>query len=235
MRKTRVFFLVRAVKLARRSLSARRFWRGAKEARGDRAVATAIQGVRNIYLPDNARALNEAGLCRPQFRLQGMGAIARDQRPGSRPTGRLADVQAGTDLSRRATGKLRRTGSASTAQAMAGAHRGGGAAAIDPRVKMHGFSVVGHRQRRRAGCAGVRRPRRKYYDLLERAAAADRTRRALEGASEFCRTRRDPAARPASSAELGHGGPPQQPGGGHHDPARIRRRHVELQPRMGGR
>src|SRR5215468_1727444 len=54
-------------------------------------------------------------------------------------------------------------------------------AAVDPRVKCT-VSVVGIGNGARWMCS-VRRPD-EYYDLLERA-AADRTRRALEGSSEF--------------------------------------------------
>ena len=76
-------------------------------------------------------------------------------------------------------------------------------AAIDPRVKCT-VSVVGIGNGAR-WTRGVRRPD-ECYDLLERS-AGDRTRRALEGASEFVE-RSETRLPDRQSAELGMAGQP---------------------------
>ena len=151
--------------------------------------------MRNIYLPDNARALNEAGYVVLNFDYKGWGD---SDGPKTRlaPYSRVADVQAA--LSFLAT----QPEVAPDRLGLYGTSYGGATvvwvAAIDPRVKCT-VSVVGIGNGAR-WMRSVRRPD-EYYDLLERA-AADRTRRALEGASEFV-DRTEILLPDRQSAELG--------------------------------
>jgi dipeptidyl aminopeptidase/acylaminoacyl peptidase len=135
-------------------------------------------GVRNLYLPDNARVLNEAGYVVLTFDYKGWGD---SDGPKSRlaPYGRVIDAQAAlTFLSAQAMVDPSRLGIYGTSY--------GGATvvwvgAVDPRVKCVVSVVgIGHGQR---WMRSVRRPD-EYHDLLERA-AADRIKRALTGKSEF--------------------------------------------------
>lgn len=151
-------------------------------ARGEKRAGIVLchgyTGVRNIYLPDNARALTEAGYVVLYFDYKGWGD---SEGPKTRlaPYSRVADVQAAlTFLAAQPEVAADRLGIYGTSY--------GGAtvvwvAAVDPRVKCT-VSVVGIGNGAR-WMRSVRRPD-EYYDLLERA-AADRTRRALEGSSEF--------------------------------------------------
>jgi dipeptidyl aminopeptidase/acylaminoacyl peptidase len=135
-------------------------------------------GVRSLYLPDNARVLAEAGYVVLTFDYKGWGD---SDGPKSRlaPYGRVADAQAAlTFLAAQPEVDPDRLGIYGTSY--------GGAtvvwvAAVDPRVKCV-VSVVGIGNGRR-WMRSVRRPD-EYHDLLERA-AADRTRRALTGQSQF--------------------------------------------------
>jgi len=173
-------------------------------ARGDERAGIVLchgyTGVRNIYLPDNARVLNEAGYVVLNFDYKGWG---ESEGPKTRlaPYGRVADVQAAlTFLAAQPEVEASRLGIYGTSY--------GGAtvvwvAAIDPRVKCTVLVVgIGNGAR---WTRGVRRPD-ECYDLLERS-AGDRTRRALEGASEFVE-RSETRLPDRQSAELGMAGQP---------------------------
>src|SRR6266581_8227909 len=149
---------------------------------GDRRAGIVLchgyTGVRSIYLPDNARVLAEAGYVVMSFDYKGWGNSGG---PKSRlaPYSRVADVQAAlTFMGAQPEVDAARLGIYGTSY--------GGAtvvfvAAIDPRVRCV-VSVVGIGDGAR-WMRSVRRPD-EYFDLLERA-AADRTRRAATGDSEF--------------------------------------------------
>jgi dipeptidyl aminopeptidase/acylaminoacyl peptidase len=148
------------------------------ERRAGIVLCHGYTGVRNLYLPDNARVLTEAGYVVLTFDYKGWGD---SDGPKSRlaPYGRVADVQAALSfLAAQPEVAPARLGIYGTSY--------GGAtvvwvAAIDPRVKCV-VSVVGIGDGRR-WMRSVRRPD-EFHDLLERS-AADRTRRALTGQSAF--------------------------------------------------
>src|SRR5258705_3448239 len=186
-------------------------------ARGEKRAGIVLchgyTGVRNIYLPDNARALNEAGYAVLNFDYKGWGD---SEGPKTRlaPYGRVADVQAAlTLLAAQPEVEANRLG-------LYGTSYGGAtvvwAAAIDPRVKCT-VSVVGIGNGSR-WMRSVRRPD-EYHDLLERA-AADRTRRALDCASEFVE-RAEILLPDRQSAELGIAVRPRQPPAGSTRPPAI--------------
>jgi uncharacterized protein len=135
-------------------------------------------GVKDLYLPDNARVLNRAGYVAMTFDYKGWGESAG---PRSRlaPYSRVADVQAAlTFLGALAEVDADRLGIYGTSY--------GGATvvwvgAIDQRVKCV-VSVVGIGNGAR-WMRSVRRPD-EWHDLDERS-ARDRVKRALEGESEF--------------------------------------------------
>ena len=135
-------------------------------------------GVKDLYLPDNARVLTEAGYVVLTFDYKGWGD---SEGPRSRlaPYSRVADVQAAlTFLGERPEVDRARLGIYGTSY--------GGAtvvwvAAIDPRVKCTVSVVgIGHGGR---WMRSVRRPD-EWHDLLERA-GHDRVKRAIEGKSDF--------------------------------------------------
>ena len=135
-------------------------------------------GVKDIYLPDNARVLTEAGYVALTFDYKGWGD---SEGPRSRlaPYSRVADVQAALTF----LGTL--PGVHPERLGLYGTSYGGATVvwvgAVDPRVKCVVSVVgIGHGAR---WMRSVRRPD-EYHDLLARA-AADRVKRALEGASEF--------------------------------------------------
>lgn len=135
-------------------------------------------GVRDIYLPDNARVLNEAGYVVLNFDYKGWGD-SEGPRTRLAPWSRVADVQASlTFLAAQPEIDPNRLG-------LYGTSYGGATvvwvAAIDPRVQCT-VAVVGIGNGAR-WMRSVRRPD-EYFDLLDRA-AADRTRRTLTGKSEF--------------------------------------------------
>ena len=135
-------------------------------------------GVKDLYLPDNARVLNDTGYVVLTFDYKGWGD---SEGPRSRlaPYSRVADVQAAlTYLGSLPEVDASRLGIYGTSY--------GGAtvvwtAAIDPRVKCV-VSVVGIGNGTR-WMRSVRRPD-EFHDLLARA-DQDRLRQAVEGKSEF--------------------------------------------------
>jgi dipeptidyl aminopeptidase/acylaminoacyl peptidase len=151
---------------------------GAGERRSAILLCHGYTGVRSLYLPDNARVLNEAGYVVLTFDYKGWGD---SDGPRSRlaPYGRVADAQAAlTFLAAQPMVDPARLGIYGTSY--------GGAtvvwtAAVVPRVKCV-VSVVGIGNGRR-WMRSVRRPD-EYQDLLARS-EQDRLRRATTGESEF--------------------------------------------------
>ena len=148
------------------------------ERRAGIVLCHGYTGVKDIYLPDNARVLNEAGYVAMTFDYKGWGD---SEGPRSRlaPYSRVADVQAALTF-------------LGTVPEVDPDHLGiygtsyGGATvvwvgAIDPRVKCV-VSVVGIGNGAR-WMRSVRRPD-EWHDLLERS-RQDRLKRALDGKSEF--------------------------------------------------
>ena len=148
------------------------------ERRAGIVLCHGYTGVKDIYLPDNARVLNEAGYVAMTFDYKGWGD---SEGPRSRlaPYSRVADVQAAlTFLGTVSEVDPDRLGIYGTSY--------GGATvvwvgAIDPRVKCV-VSVVGIGNGTR-WMRSVRRPD-EWHDLLERS-RQDRMKRALDGKSEF--------------------------------------------------
>ena len=151
---------------------------GAGERRAGVVLCHGYTGVKELYLPDNARVLTEHGYVAMTFDYKGWG---ESEGPRSRlaPYSRVADVQAAlTFLGTLPEVDPERLGIYGTSY--------GGAtvvwvAAVDARVRCV-VSVVGIGHGRR-WMRSVRRPD-EFRDLLDRA-ARDRTQRALEGTSEF--------------------------------------------------
>ena len=148
------------------------------ERRAGIVLCHGYTGVRNIYLPDNARVLANAGYVVLTFDYKGWGD---SDGPRSRlaPYSRVADVQAALSfLGAQPEVDAERLG-------IYGTSYGGAtvvfAGAVDPRVKCV-VSVVGIGNGAR-WMRSVRRPD-EYHDLLARA-AADRIKRALTGTSEL--------------------------------------------------
>ncbi len=148
------------------------------ERRAGIVLCHGYTGVRALYLPDNARVLNEAGYVVLSFDYKGWGD---SEGPKNRlaPYSRVADVQAAlTFLAAHRTVEADRLG-------LYGTSYGGATvvwvAAVDPRAKCV-VSVVGVGDGRR-WMRSVRRPD-EFFDLLDRS-AADRLRRVTTGQSEF--------------------------------------------------
>jgi dipeptidyl aminopeptidase/acylaminoacyl peptidase len=147
-----------------------------QERRAGIVLCHGYTGVKDIYLPDNARVLNAAGYVVLTFDYKGWGA---SEGPRSRlaPYSRVADVQAAlTFLGLQPNVDAARLGIYGTSY--------GGATvvwvgAVDPRVKCI-VSVVGIGNGRR-WMRSVRRPD-EWFDLLDRA-KADREKRAGDGVS----------------------------------------------------
>ncbi|MBI3629701.1 MAG: alpha/beta hydrolase [Candidatus Rokubacteria bacterium] len=149
---------------------------------GDRRAGVVLchgyTGIKDLYLPDNARVLTEAGYVVLTFDYKGWGDSAG---PRSRlaPHSRVTDVQAAlTFLGSLPEVDPERLG-------LYGTSYGGAtvvwAAAIDARARCV-VSVVGIGNGAR-WMRGVRRPD-EWHDLLERS-RADRVKRALDGESAF--------------------------------------------------
>ena len=135
-------------------------------------------GVKDLYLPDNARVLNEAGYVVLTFDYKGWGE-SEGSRSRLAPWSRVTDVQAAvTFLSMQEGVDAPRIG-------IYGTSYGGAtvvwAAALDLRVKCV-VSVVGVGDGKR-WMRSVRRPD-EWHDLLARS-AADRDQRVLTGSSEM--------------------------------------------------
>ncbi len=148
---------------------------------GERRAAIVLchgyTGVKDLYLPDNARILKQAGYVVLAFDYKGWGE-SEGPRTRLSPHGRVADVQAAlTYLAHRGEVDADRLG-------LYGTSYGGATVvwvgAIDPRAKCI-VSVVGIGDGRR-WMRSVRRPD-EWVDLLERS-AGDRERRMRMGDSE---------------------------------------------------
>jgi len=148
------------------------------EKRAGIVLCHGYTGVKDLYLPDNARVLTEAGYVALTFDYKGWGD---SEGPRSRlaPYSRVADVQAAlTFLGTLPDVDPERLGIYGTSY--------GGAtvvwtAAVDRRVQCV-VSVVGIGNGAR-WMRSVRRPD-EYHDLLERA-GRDRVKHVIEGKSEF--------------------------------------------------
>lgn len=148
------------------------------ERRAGIVLCHGYTGVRALYLPDNARVLNEAGYVVLSFDYKGWGD-SDGPRNRLAPYSRVADVQAAmTFLAAQPMVDADRLG-------LYGTSYGGATvvwvAAVDPRAKCV-VSVVGVGNGQR-WMRSVRRPD-EFFDLLDRS-AADRLRRATTGESEF--------------------------------------------------
>ncbi len=148
------------------------------ETRAGIVLCHGYTGVKDLYLPDNARVLNDAGYVVLTFDYKGWG---KSEGPRSRlaPMSRVADVQAAlTFLGLQAEVDESRLGIYGTSY--------GGAtvvwtAAIDRRVKCTVSCVgIGHGER---WMRSVRRPD-EWCDMLERS-KKDREQRVLTGQSEM--------------------------------------------------
>jgi dipeptidyl aminopeptidase/acylaminoacyl peptidase len=148
------------------------------ERRAGIVLCHGYTGVKDLYLPDNARVLNDAGYVAMAFDYKGWGD---SDGPRSRlaPWSRVADVQAALTY----LGALREVDPGRLG--IYGTSYGGATvvwvAAIDPRVRCT-VSVVGIGHGRR-WMRSVRRPD-EWFDLLARA-EADRVKRARDGQSEL--------------------------------------------------
>src|SRR2546425_5140955 len=165
------------------------------EKRAGIVLCHGYTGVKDLYLPDNARVLNEAGYMAMTFDYKGWGESA-GPRTRLAPYSRVADVQAAlTFFGTLPEVDTERLGIYGTSY--------GGATvvwvgAVDARVKCI-VSVVGIGNGRR-WMRSVRRPD-EFHDLLARA-RQDRARRAVEGKSEFV-AREEILLPDRQSAELG--------------------------------
>ena len=135
-------------------------------------------GVKDLYLPDNARVLAEAGYVVLAFDYKGWGE-SEGPRTRLAPYSRVADVQAAlTFLGAQPEVDEKRLGIYGTSYGGATVVWTG---AIDRRVRCVVSVVgIGHGER---WMRSVRRPD-EWYDLLERS-AADRVKRALDGESQL--------------------------------------------------
>lgn len=148
------------------------------EMRAGIVLCHGYTGVKDLYLPDNARVLNEAGYVVLAFDYKGWGE-SEGPRGRLAPFSRVIDAQAALSfLGAQPEVDAERLG-------LYGTSYGGATvvwtAAIDKRVKCV-VSVVGVGQGER-WMRSVRRPD-EWFDLLERA-AADRAKRAETGISEL--------------------------------------------------
>jgi fermentation-respiration switch protein FrsA (DUF1100 family) len=148
------------------------------ERRAGVVLCHGYTGVKDLYLPDNAAALNRAGYVVLTFDYKGWGK-SEGSRSRLAPYGRVADVQAAiTFLGLQPQCDKSRVGIYGTSYGCATVVY---VAAIDPRVKcVIGVVGMGHGGR---WMRSVRRPD-EWHDLLARS-EADRERRVLTGESEF--------------------------------------------------
>jgi hypothetical protein len=196
------------------------------DTRAGIVLAHGYTGVKDLYLPDNARVLTEAGYVALTFDYKGWGD---SDGPRSRlaPYSRVADVQAAlTFLGTLPEVDPDRLG-------LYGTSYGGSTvvwtAAVDRRVQC-AVSVVGIGNGAR-WMRSVRRPD-EYHDLLERA-ARDRVAHVLEGKSEF--VPREAILLPdRQSAELAAAARRNNPAAVSTIP-RIRGGNAGVQPGVGGR
>jgi hypothetical protein len=147
-----------------------------KERRAGVVLCHGYTGVKDLYLPDNARVLNEAGYAVLTFDYKGWGA-SEGSRSRLAPYSRVADVQAAlTFLGLQPNVDPERLG-------LYGTSYGGATVvwvgAVDARVRCI-VSVVGIGHGRR-WMRSVRRPD-EWHDLLDRA-KADREKRVRDGQS----------------------------------------------------
>jgi hypothetical protein len=151
---------------------------GPAERRAGIVLCHGYTGVKDIYLPDNARVLNEAGYVVLTFDYKGWGD-SEGSRSRLAPYSRVADVQAALTF----LGTLPQVDPARLG--IYGTSYGGATVvwtgAIDARVKCV-VSVVGIGDGTR-WMRSVRRPD-EFHDLLARA-GRDRIKRAQDGKSEF--------------------------------------------------
>lgn len=152
------------------------------EQRAGIVLCHGYTGVKDLYLPDNARVLNEAGYVVLTFDYKGWGQ-SEGQRSRLAPYSRVADVQAAiTCLGLQDCVDEERIGIYGTSYGGATVTWTG---AIDQRVKCIVSCVgVAHGAR---WMRSVRRPD-EWVDLLARA-KADREKRVLDGESEWAERR----------------------------------------------
>ena len=148
------------------------------ETRAGIVLCHGYTGVKDLYLPDNARVLNEAGYIVLTFDYKGWGD-SEGSKSRLAPYSRVYDVLAAVTF----LGSLPQVNE--DAIGIYGTSYGGAtvvwAGAIDARIKCVVSVVgIGHGAR---WMRSVRRPD-EWYDLLERS-KADRVQRAQKGASEF--------------------------------------------------
>ena len=148
------------------------------EPRAGIVLCHGYTGVKDLYLPDNARVLVEAGYVVLAFDYKGWGE-SEGPRTRLAPYSRVADVQAAlTFLGARAEVDETRLGVYGTSYGGATVVWTG---AVDRRVQCIVSVVgVGHGER---WMRSVRRPD-EWFDLLDRS-AADRVKRVMEGKSEL--------------------------------------------------
>ena len=152
---------------------------GPGEQRAGVLLCHGYTGVKDLYLPDNARVLNEAGYVVMTFDYKGWGESEGKSPHRLAPYSRVADVQAAmTFLGVQPEVDEERIGIYGTSYGGATVSWVG---AIDPRAKCV-VSVVGIGH----GARWMSRVRRmdEWFDLLERS-AEDRTQRALTGKSDM--------------------------------------------------
>jgi uncharacterized protein len=151
---------------------------GPSETRAGIVLCHGYTGVKDLYLPDNARVLNEAGYVVLTFDYKGWGE-SEGSRSRLAPYSRVADVQAAlTFLGMLPEVDAQRLGIYGTSYGGATVVWTG---AVDPRVKCV-VSVVGIGDGVR-WMRSVRRPD-EFHDLLARS-EQDRRKRVLDGQSEL--------------------------------------------------
>lgn len=164
------------------------------EARPGVVLCHGYTGVKDLYLPDNAAALNDAGYVALTFDYKGWGA-SEGPRTRLAPYSRVADVQAAfTFLQIQPEVNAERVGIYGTSYGCATVVW---TAAVDSRVKCTvGVVGMGHGAR---WMRSVRRPD-EWFDLLERS-RQDREQRVVSGTSGMA-PREDILLPDRQSAEL---------------------------------